>query len=57
MNLYYEVEVLKDKIPLNTYRTLLGQLYSGDVKGAERGILKIKRRLEKEAVSSEGTEN
>lgn len=57
MNLYYEVEVLKNKIPLNTYRTLLGQLNSGDVKGAERGILKIKRRLEKEAVSSEGTEN
>lgn len=40
-----EVETLKNKIPIQTYRALLGQIRAGDLHGAEIGIMRLKRRL------------
>lgn len=48
MNLYYKVQSLKGKIPRNTYKTILGQIKAGDVKGAETGIKRIKEKLKGE---------
>lgn len=45
MNIYFELNSLKGKIPRNTYKTILGQLNVGDVKGATTGIKRIKERL------------
>lgn len=45
MNIYYELNSLKGKIPKNTYKTILGQLNSGDVKGAAVGIKRLKEKL------------
>lgn len=45
MYIYLELNSLKGKIPRNTYKTILGQLNSGDVKGAAIGIKRIKERL------------
>lgn len=46
MNIYYELQTLKGKIPENTYKTILGQLKSGDSEGAARGIEKVKKKLQ-----------
>lgn len=45
MNIYFELNSLKGKIPRNTYKTILGQLNAGDVKGAATGIKRIKEKL------------
>lgn len=45
MNLYYEILSLKGNISGNTYKTILGQIKAGDVKGAETGIKRIKKKL------------
>lgn len=45
MNVYYELNKLKREIPYNTYKTILGQLNAGDIKGAETGIKRLKEKL------------
>ena len=40
-----EVETLKNKIPIQTYRALLGQIRAGDLNGAEIGIMRLRKRL------------
>lgn len=45
MNIYYELNAIRRKIPYNTYKTILGQLNAGDVKGAETGIKRLKEKL------------
>ncbi len=47
MNLYYELDSIKKQIPVNTYKTILGQLRAGDVKGAQTGIKRIKEKISK----------
>ncbi len=42
MNIYYELRLLKNKIPKNTYKTILGQIKSGDIKGAVKGIDRLR---------------
>ena len=45
-----EVIRLKDVLPIQTYRALLGQIKAGDLIGAEIGLLRLKRkRARKEA--------
>lgn len=45
MNIYYELNSIRRKIPYNTYKTILGQLNAGDVKEAETGIKRLKEKL------------
>lgn len=45
VNVYYELNTIKRKIPRNTYMTILGQLNAGDIKGAETGIKRLKEKL------------
>ena len=40
-----EVNVIKHKIPWQTYKTLLGQIKAGDLNGAEIGIGRLKQRI------------
>lgn len=40
-----EVETLKDRIHIQTYRSLLGQIRVGDLKGAETGLARLKWKL------------
>lgn len=42
MNIYAELLTLKNKIPRNTYKTILGQIKAGDIKGASIGIERLK---------------
>ena len=42
MNVYYELLELKNKIPKQTYKTILGQIKAGDLKGALKGIERLK---------------
>lgn len=49
VNLYYELVTIKNQIPVNTYRTILGQIRSGDVKGAQTGIRRMKEKLGRKA--------
>ena len=49
MNLYYELVTIKEQIPVNTYKTILGQIISGDVKGAQTGIRRMKEKLRRQA--------
>ena len=44
MNIYYKLRLLKDKIPKTTYKTILGQIKSGDINGAAKGIDKLRRK-------------
>lgn len=37
-----ELKKFKNKLPINTYRTLKGQALSGDVEGAIKGLKRIK---------------
>ena len=43
--LIMEVNALKSRIPIQTYRSLLGQIRVGDLHGAEIGIMRLKWRL------------
>lgn len=43
-----EVEAIKHKIPWQTYKTIIGQIRAGDVKGAAIGIERLKRRIARE---------
>ena len=47
MNIYNELKEIRKSIPVNTYKTILGQVRSGDIKGAEKGIQRIKERSDK----------
>ena len=49
MNLYYELVTIKEQIPVSTYKTILGQIRSGDVKGAQTGIRRMKEKLRRKA--------
>ena len=40
-----EVKMIKHKIPLQTYKTLIGQIRAGDLNGAEVGIGRLKRKI------------
>lgn len=40
-----ELNTIKGEIPQNTYRTIMGQIKAGDVKGARVGMERIKKRL------------
>ena len=40
-----EVNMIKHKIPWQTYKTLIGQIRAGDLNGAEVGIGRLKRRI------------
>ena len=40
-----EVNMIKHKIPWQTYKTLIGQIRAGDLNGAEVGICRLKRRI------------
>lgn len=43
--LIQELNEIKEKIPLQTYRTIIGQMRSGDLNGATVGIDRLKRKL------------
>lgn len=45
MNLYYELVTIKKQIPVNTYKTILGQIISGDIESAQTGIGRMKEKL------------
>lgn len=45
MNIYYELLSIKKEIPRNTYKTILGQIKTGNLKGAETGIARIKAKM------------
>lgn len=45
MNIYKELNSLKRKLQRNTYKTILGQLNAGDIKGAAVGIKRLKEKL------------
>lgn len=40
-----EVDTLKNRIPIQTYRALLGQIRAGDLHGAEIGLMRLRRKL------------
>lgn len=40
-----ELNRMKHKIPWQTYKTIIGQMKSGDMSGAEVGIARLKRRI------------
>lgn len=44
---YRELQKLRDKIPKNTYKTILGQLRAGDSLGAALGIKRMQREIAK----------
>ncbi len=44
MNIYYELLSIKKEIPRNTYKTILGQIKTGDIQGATIGIKRIKEK-------------
>jgi len=41
-----ELESIKNYIPINTYRTILGQMKAGQIEAARVGIERIKKRME-----------
>lgn len=43
-----ELNMIKAKIPLPTYQTIIGQIRAGDFKGAKVGISRLKRRIARE---------
>jgi hypothetical protein len=45
MNIYFELNSLKGKIPHNTYKTIFGQINKGDIKAAETGIKRLKEKI------------
>ena len=52
-DLTMELKKIKPHIPEQTYRTIVGQIRSGDMGGATVGIYRIKKRIEKEAMKYE----
>ena len=49
MNLYYELVTIKEQIPVSTYKTILGQIVSGDIEGAQTDIRRMKEKLRRQA--------
>lgn len=43
-----ELKLMKPYIPMQTYRTIIGQIRAGDLRGASIGIDRLKKKLEKE---------
>lgn len=43
-----ELKGIKNRIPQQTYRTILGQMRAGDMAGATVGIERLKRKLARE---------
>lgn len=52
---FTELRSLKGKIPKRTYQSIKGQILSGNIEGANIGIYRIKRELEKEAAGYENS--
>ena len=50
-----ELRSIKRRIPIGVYRTILGQIYAGDIGGASVGIERIKRKLAKEDAANENS--
>jgi len=48
-----ELNVIKVKIPEQTYKTIIGQIRAGDVGGARVGIERLKLRIAKEGAYGE----
>lgn len=48
-----QLEEIKDYIPEQTYRTIIGQVKAGDRGGATVGINRLKKRIAKEALKYE----
>lgn len=55
MDAIKELNIIKNKIPFNTYRTILGQIRAGDMGGATVGIDRLKRKLLKEAQNEDSS--
>lgn len=43
-----ELNSIKPRIPINTYRTIIGQIRTGDLGGATVGINRLKSKLSRE---------
>lgn len=48
-----ELNVIRNCIPRQTYKTILGQIRAGDIKGAAVGIERLKIKLEREEANNE----
>lgn len=48
-----ELNAIKNRMPENTYRTIVGQINAGDFGGATVGINRIKKRLQREEQTNE----
>lgn len=48
-----ELNVIKARIPQQTYRTIIGQMRAGDLGGATVGINRLKKKLAKEDAANE----
>lgn len=44
---YKELQKIRDRIPRNTYKTILGQLRAGDMVGAAMGVKRLQRQIAK----------
>lgn len=55
MDAIKELNIIKNKIPFNTYRTILGQIRAGDMGGPTVGIDRLKRKLLKEAQNEDSS--
>ena len=45
--IYRELQRIRDRIPRNTYKTILGQLRAGDMIGAAMGVKRLQRQIAK----------
>lgn len=43
--IYKELQAIRDRIPRNTYKTILGQLRAGDMIGAAMGVKRLQRQI------------
>ena len=50
-----ELNVIRNCIPRQTYKTILGQIRAGDIKGAAVGIERLKIKLEREEANNENS--
>lgn len=55
MDAIKELNIIKTKIPVNTYRTILGQIQAGDLGGATVGINRLKKKFLKEAQNEDSS--
>lgn len=46
-NALYNLRKERPNLTLQQYRTIKGQILAGDIEGADRGLRKILRRIEK----------